>query len=152
MDRSVANRIVPAAIFLVFMDLAFSVTFPSTPLRIIALFFLPLAILLTVMVIWPERKGELWPYKGRRYARGVQSQVWWSVIVTLATFVNGLNWVYNYEFTPGFITVHHYLPIPTVVYVYTIPPLTVVMGIGFFLQLWRYVRMLPPKPKAGQSS
>ena len=52
------------------MDLAFDSVFPSAPLSVAVLFLVPLGFVFVIAVIWPKRKGELWPYGKKRYTRG----------------------------------------------------------------------------------
>lgn len=62
----------------------------------------------------------------------------------LAMFADGFVWDYEYLYLRVPVQQAR-LPIPFSVYADTIPILTVFMGFGFFLQFWRFVRMLPPK-------
>jgi hypothetical protein len=145
MENSIVTRMVSAAVILGFVDYLFQQLLPNAPLSIAILYVLPLGFLFIIAIIWPERKGELWPHGKRPYTQGVLWQVWWSMVLCLAAFTNGMVFIYEYLILNTAPPAHHLLPIPTAFYFATIPLLTLVCGGGFFIQFWRFIRMLPPK-------
>ena len=141
----IVKRMVAAAAILGLFLTFFAQLFPNAPLSIAVLYVVPMVFLFALAAVWGERKGQLWPHGNRPYTQGVINQVWLSMIFCLAAFTDGFGTLYEYYFLDAAKIAHPLIRIPLSTFLPIIDLLTAVMGFGFILQFWRFIRMLPPK-------
>jgi hypothetical protein len=118
---------------------------PEMPIEGKIIVGFPMLLLILAAVIWPERKGMVWPYnnKTNRRARFVQR---WVIVLTAYTVFWTSSLLFSKFFpVPSYLQAHASFLIPSS---WTIPSLelAVVLAVVLFLiAIWHHIRSLSPK-------
>ena len=143
--RPIVGRMLAAAGILGFLGFIFWLMFPEGPLWLTVIFVMPTLFAFITAAVWPERKGHLWPYGNRPYTRRVFLQNWVTLWLGLNVFLASAAFLYSAIFPNPYWPVRQSWLFPQTNLQQTFAILMVITGVAFFLQLWRFIRMLPPK-------